>query len=67
LWTASADLTYRLIEHLDVAVGGWVEKFAMNDAASTRLPNYTPGSFFLAPNFYDYRGTVGYVRASYHW
>ena len=67
LWTASADVTYHLIEHLDLAVGAWVEKYDVNDAASTNLPNYTPGSFFLAPNFYDYRGTVGYVRASYHW
>jgi MtrB/PioB family decaheme-associated outer membrane protein len=67
LWTTTAELTYHLIEHLDFAVGGWIEKYDVNDAAQSDLPNYTPGSFFLSPNNLDYRGTVGYVRASYHW
>lgn len=67
LWTTSAELTYRLVESIEFAVGGWIEKYSINDAESSNLPNYVPGSFFLAPNDLDYRGTVGYVRASYHW
>ena len=67
LWTTSAELTYHLLETVDFAVGAWIEKYNLNDAESSNLPNYVPGSFFLAPNDLDYRGTVGYVRASYHW
>jgi len=67
LWTASAELTYHLVEHIELAVGGWVEKYRINDAESSNLPNYVPGSFFLAPNDLDYRGNVAYLRASYHW
>ena len=44
-----------------------IEKYRINDAESSNLPNYVPGSFFLAPNDLDYRGNVAYVRASYHW
>lgn len=67
LWTTSAELTYHYLENVEFAVGAWIEKYGINDAESSHLPNYVPGSFFLAPNDLDYRGTVGYVRASYHW
>lgn len=67
LWTTSAELTYHFLETIDFAVGGWIEKYTLNDAEQSRLPNYVPGSFFLAPNDLDYRGNVAYVRATYHW
>ena len=67
LWTTSAELAYHLLANVDIAVGAWIEKYDLNDAESSALPNYVPGSFFLAPNFQDYRGNVAYVRASYHW
>jgi len=67
LWTTSAEVQYHVKEHIDLAFGAWIEKYTLNDAESSNLPNYTPGSFFLAPNDLDYRGNVAYIRASYHW
>ena len=67
LRSLSAELAYRVIANADIAVGAWFEKYNLNDAESSNLPNYVPGSFFLAPNDLDYRGNVAYVRASYHW
>lgn len=67
LWTTSAELTYHFLESVDFAVGGWIERYGVNDAETSGLRNYVPGAFFMAPNDMDYRGTVGYVRASYHW
>lgn len=67
LWTTSAELNYKLTDRVDLAVGGWIEKYTINDAQSTGLVNYLPGSFFLATNDGDYRGNVAYVRAMYHW
>jgi hypothetical protein len=67
LWTTSAELTYRLVKSVDVALGGWIERYTLSDAQSTGLANYIPGSFFLAANDGDYRGKVAYLRATYHW
>ncbi|HEV8660093.1 MAG TPA: hypothetical protein VGS96_15915, partial [Thermoanaerobaculia bacterium] len=67
LWTTSAELTYRFTKTVDLAVGGWIEKYTISDAQSTGLANFVPGSFFLAANDGDYRGNVAYVRATYHW
>ncbi|HEV8661197.1 MAG TPA: MtrB/PioB family outer membrane beta-barrel protein [Thermoanaerobaculia bacterium] len=67
LWTTSAELTYRFTKTVDLAVGGWIEKYTISDAQSTSLANFVPGSFFLAANDGDYRGNVAYVRATYHW
>jgi Putative outer membrane beta-barrel porin, MtrB/PioB len=67
LWTVSAELSYRLTKTVDVALGGWIEKYTLSDAQSTGLANFVPGSFFLAANDGDYRGNVAYLRATYHW
>lgn len=67
LWTTSAELTYRLNKSVDVSLGGWIERYTLNDAQSTGLANFVPGSFFLAANDGDYRGNVAYIRAAYHW
>lgn len=66
LWTTSAELSYRLTKTVDLALGGWIEKYTLSDAQSTGLVNYVPGSFFLAANDGDYRGNVFYIRATYH-
>lgn len=67
LWTTSAEAAYHVKDNVELAVGGWVEKYELNDAESSNLPNYVPGSFFLSPNFQNYRGKVAYVRTSYRW
>jgi hypothetical protein len=63
----SAEVRYRLSSRWQVAAGGWIEDYEIRDAASTGLPNYAPGGFFLAPVDSDYRGSVLYVRAAYTW
>lgn len=67
LWTTSAELIYRLTKSVDVAAGGWIERYTISDAQSTGLVSFVPGSFFLAANDGDYRGNVAYLRATYHW
>jgi hypothetical protein len=67
LWMFSAELRYRLTSRWQLAAGGWVEDYQIRDAATTGVPNYAPGGFFLAPVDSDYRGSVLYVRAAYTW
>jgi MtrB/PioB family decaheme-associated outer membrane protein len=63
----SAEVRYRLSSRWQVAAGGWIEDYEIRDAASSGLPNYAPGGFFLAPVDSDYRGSVLYLRAAYTW
>ena len=67
IWTISAELAYHLAKSWSIAVGGWYEKYDVNDSSTTGLTNYVPGSFFLAAVDNNYKARVGYVRASYHW
>jgi MtrB/PioB family decaheme-associated outer membrane protein len=67
IWTVSAEISYRLAASWNLALGGWLEDYKVDDSATTGLANYTPGSFFLAANDGNYKARVGYVRATYHW
>jgi MtrB/PioB family decaheme-associated outer membrane protein len=67
LWTVNAELGWRLLSGLRLAVGGFLEEYEIRDAFSLGLPNYAPGSFFLAGNDGDYRAHVLYARATYTW
>jgi MtrB/PioB family decaheme-associated outer membrane protein len=63
----NAELAYKLHGGWRLALGGWYEDYDFQDAASSGLLNYTPGSFFLAGNDGNYRAHVVYTRASYSW
>jgi MtrB/PioB family decaheme-associated outer membrane protein len=63
----NAELTYKLQGGWRLALGGWFEDYETQDAASSGLTNYLPGSFFLAGNDGNYRAHVIYARASYSW
>ncbi|HZI67687.1 MAG TPA: MtrB/PioB family outer membrane beta-barrel protein [Thermoanaerobaculia bacterium] len=67
IWTARADLEYRFSGPWSVTAGGWLERYEVDDSATTGLGNYVPGSFFIAANDGSYKGKVGYVRMSYRW
>jgi MtrB/PioB family decaheme-associated outer membrane protein len=67
LVSLNAELTYKLRGGWRLALGGWFEDYEIEDAASSGLRNYTPGSFFLAGNDGNYRAHVIYTRASYSW
>ncbi len=73
IYTFSADLAYKATGQLTLGLGGWYQKYTLQDANSNAategivLANYVPGSFFLAANDHDYEGHVIYVRASYAW
>ena len=63
--SVSAELDYRLMETWEFAVGGWLERYRIDDAQTSNSQPYMPGGFFLAENNGDYNGNVVYVRATY--
>lgn len=67
LSTVSADLAYRATKQLVVGLGGWYQKYTLRDSGTSGLPNYAPGSFFLAADDSDFTAKVVYVRATYAW
>jgi outer membrane receptor protein involved in Fe transport len=67
LLSLGAELGWRLSPRWRLAVGGWHEDYDLRDSNAEGVPNYAPGSFFLAPVDDDYRATVLYVRASLIW
>jgi MtrB/PioB family decaheme-associated outer membrane protein len=67
LLNLSAELGWKLRGGWRLSLGGWLEDYEIRDAASSALPYYVPGSFFLAAIDSDYRGHVLYARASYSW
>jgi MtrB/PioB family decaheme-associated outer membrane protein len=67
LVSVNAELAYKLQGGWRLSVGGWFEDYEIQDAASSGLLNYSPGSFFLAGNDGNYRAHVFYTRASYSW
>jgi hypothetical protein len=64
---AGAELRYRLSRVWSVAIGGWLENFQLRDAQTTGVTNYMPAEFALAALDADYKGRVGYLRATYSW
>lgn len=67
LLTLGAELGWRFSPRWRLGVGGWHEDYELRDSNAEGVPNYAPGSFFLAPVDDDYRATVLYVRASLFW
>jgi len=67
IWTARADLEYHVAQFWSLVLGGWLERYEVDDSATTGLTNYVPGSFFIAANDGNYQAKVGYLRASYRW
>jgi len=73
IYTLSAELAYKVTKSWTLGLGGWYEKYTLQDSNTSDitsgivLTNYVPGSFFLAPNDHDYKAHVVYVRASYVW
>ncbi len=67
LWTINGELRYQFAKQWAAALGGWYDRYVVNDSSSTDLPNYVPGSFFLAANDGSYKAKVGYVRLTYRW
>ena len=63
--SVSAELDYRVMETWEFAVGGWLERYRIDDAQTSNSQPYMPGGFFLAENNGDYNGNVVYVRATY--
>jgi MtrB/PioB family decaheme-associated outer membrane protein len=61
----NAELKYQLRRAWAFALGGWFEKYEVNDAQTTGSINYAPGSFFLAINDGNYRAWWGYLKMSY--
>ncbi|HET7747137.1 MAG TPA: MtrB/PioB family outer membrane beta-barrel protein, partial [Vicinamibacteria bacterium] len=50
LLTVGGEALYRASKRWQAAVGAWMEDYDLDDSNGEDLPNYTPGSFFLAPN-----------------
>lgn len=67
IYTLGADFQYKVTKVLVLGFGGWYEQYEINDAQTSGLNNYVPGSLFLNPVDSDYKGHVLYVRASYAW
>jgi MtrB/PioB family decaheme-associated outer membrane protein len=63
--SVSAELDYRVMEMWEFAIGGWLERYRIDDAQTSNSQPYMPGGFFLAENNGDYNGNVVYVRATY--
>jgi hypothetical protein len=66
LTTVSAELKYRL-QRWGLALGGWYERYRVDDSGTEGLSNYIPSQFFLNAANGSYRAVWGYVRASYTW
>ena len=66
LTSVSAELKYRL-RRWGLALGGWYERYRVDDSGTEGLSNYIPSQFFLNAANGSYRAVWGYVRASYTW
>ncbi len=67
LWSLLAQFNYKLSTTWNLAVGGWYERYRINDALNTGTQQYLPGAFFLAPNDLGYRGSAAYITSTYRW
>jgi MtrB/PioB family decaheme-associated outer membrane protein len=63
----NAEVTCRFRKAWAVVFGGWFEDYDAEDAQTTGIVNYAPGSFFLAANDGNYQAWWGYVKLSYRW
>ena len=66
LTSVSAELKYRL-RRWGLALGGWYERYRVDDSGTEGLSNYIPSQFFLNAANGSYRAVWGYLRASYTW
>ena len=66
LTTVGAELKYSL-KRWGFALGGWYERYFVDDSGTEGLSNYIPSQFFLNAANGSYRAVWGYVRASYTW
>jgi hypothetical protein len=66
LTTVSAELKYRL-RRWGLALGGWYERYRVDDSGTEGLSNYIPSQFFMNAANGSYRAVWGYLRASYTW
>ncbi|HEX6088215.1 MAG TPA: MtrB/PioB family outer membrane beta-barrel protein [Thermoanaerobaculia bacterium] len=62
-----AQLTYRISEAWELALGAWIEDYDIDDDQSSGTQPYMPASFFLVPEDGDYQGNIAYVRTRYRW
>jgi hypothetical protein len=65
LFTLSSEIDYRATAKWGLGLGAWYEKYEADDAATTGLVNYVPGSFFLAANDGPYRSITGWLKLTY--
>jgi Putative outer membrane beta-barrel porin, MtrB/PioB len=66
LTSVSAELKYGL-QRWAFSLGGWFERYHIDDSGTEGLSNYIPSQFFLNANNGSYQAVWGYVRASYRW
>jgi MtrB/PioB family decaheme-associated outer membrane protein len=67
MYTISANLSYAATAHWNVGVGGFFQKYTLQDANTSGLVNYVPSSFFLAADDSNYKAHVVYAHATYAW
>jgi MtrB/PioB family decaheme-associated outer membrane protein len=65
IFTLSSEVSYRPAPRWTIGLGGWFEDYDIQDAQTTGVSNYTPGSFFLAANDGPYRSLVGWLKLTY--
>jgi len=63
--TVSSEVAYRASTRWSVGMGAWYEDYEADDAATTGLVYYVPGSFFLAANDGNYRSITGWLKLTY--
>ena len=63
--TVSSEVAYRASAHWSLGLGAWFEDYDVDDAATSGLVNYVPGSFFLAANDGNYRAVTGWLKLTY--
>lgn len=66
-WSLLAQFNYKLSAAWNLALGGWYERYQIDDLLNTGTQQYLPGGFFLAPNDLGYRGSAAYVTSTYRW
>jgi MtrB/PioB family decaheme-associated outer membrane protein len=63
----NGELRYQFRKAWALTFGGWFEDYTSEDAQTTGIVNYAPGSFFLAANDGSYQAWWGYLKLSYRW
>jgi MtrB/PioB family decaheme-associated outer membrane protein len=63
----NAEVKYHFRKAWAFVFGGWFEDYTSEDAQTTGIINYAPGSFFLAANDGSYQAWWAYLKLSYRW